>query len=158
MPSLVEQLQTDAMNLSVPVVNLLLKTKALATKLDLPDLLNWANHELSGYAQTDEIPAYRMVHGEYKAWNPNHGWQLILFPKSIKVAATRGVTSSITELENYMPSAGEGVGVTIPPEEKARLVAGLEMATDVAWIANSVSMHAMPGKVRDLILEWTLRR
>lgn len=61
MASLIEQLQVDAMHLSVPVVNLLLKTKTLATKLDLPNLLNCANHELSGYAQTDEIPPYRMV-------------------------------------------------------------------------------------------------
>ena len=155
MPSLVEQLQADAMNLSVPVVNLLLKTQALATKLDLPDLLKWANRELSGYAQTDEIPPYRMVQGEFKGWNPYHGWQPILFPKSVKVPAARGVTSAIADLENYTPRAGEGMAISMTSEEKAPIVAAL--GTDVIWLANSASVQSIPGRVRDLILEWSLK-
>jgi AbiTii len=157
MTSLVEQLQTDAMNLSVPVVNLLLKTKALATKLDLQELLEWANRELSGYAQTDDIPPYRMVQGEYKVWNPYHGWQPILFPKSVKIPATRGVTSAIGEIEGYSPRKGEEIAVSIRPEEKARLVAALEIPMDVAWLANSANVQDIPGKVRNFILEWSLK-
>src|ERR1700691_3908877 len=98
MASLVEQLQAEAMNLSLPVVGLLMKMKALATKLDLKELLEWVDRELAGYAITDDIPAYRMVQGEFKVWNPYHGWQPIFFPKSVKVPATRGVTSPIGEL------------------------------------------------------------
>jgi hypothetical protein len=157
MTSLVEQLQAEAMNLSVPVVSLLLKTKALATKLDLQELLKWANRELSGYARTDDIPPYRMVQGEYKVWNPFHGWQPILFPKSVKVPETRGVTSAIAELEDYSPRKGETMAISMGPEEKAAIVAALEVPMDVAWLANSVSVQAIPAKVRDLILEWSLK-
>jgi hypothetical protein len=157
MASLVEQLQAEAMDLSVPVVTLLLKTKALATKLDLQELLEWANREISGYAQTDDIPPYRMVQGEYKAWNPYHGWQPILFPKSVKIPATRGVTSAIGEIEGYSPVKGEGVAVSIRPEEKAHLVAALQFPTDVVWLANSANVQDIPGKVRNLILEWSLK-
>jgi hypothetical protein len=118
MTSLVEQLQTEAMNLSVRVASLLLKTKALATKLNLQELLEWANRELSGYAQTDDIPRYRMVQGEYKVWNPYHGWQPLLFPKSVTIPATRGVTSAIGEIEDNPLKAGQSVSISLEPGEK----------------------------------------
>src|SRR5882757_8982793 len=119
MTSLVEQLQTEAMNLSVRVASLLLKTKTLATKLNLQELLEWANRELSGYAQTDDIPPYRMVQGEYKVWNPFHGWQPLLFPKSVTIPATRGVTSAIGEIEDNPLKAGQSVSISLEPGEKA---------------------------------------
>jgi hypothetical protein len=113
MTSLVEQLQTEAMNLSVPVANLLLKTKTLATKLDLPEVLEWANRELSGYAQTDDIPPYRIVQGEFKVWNPYHGWQPLLFPTSVTIPPTRGVTSAIGEIESNPLKAGQSIAVSL---------------------------------------------
>jgi len=157
MTSLIEQLQSESMNPSVPVVNLLLKTKALATKLDVQELLEWANRELSGYARTDEIPPYRMVQGEFKAWNPYHGWQPILFPKSMVMPATRGVTSAVGEIEGYPPKKGESVTISIEPEEKARLIAALKIPTDIAWLANSANVQGIPDKVRNLVVEWSLK-
>src|SRR5713101_522529 len=155
MISLVEQLQAEALDPSVSVVSLLLKAKAPATKLDLQDLLAWVNRELSGYAQTDDIPPYRMVQGEYKAWNPYHGWQPILFPKSVHVPATRGVTSAIGELEGYSLKKGNLIFITLQPEEKAHLVAALEFPTDVAWIANPSNVMGIVGAARYIILEWS---
>jgi hypothetical protein len=96
-----------------------------------------------------------MVEGEFKAWNPYQGWQPILFPKSVKVPAARGVTSAIADLENYTPRAGEGMGISMTPEEKASFVAAV--GTDVIWLANSASVQSIPGKVRELILEWGLK-
>jgi hypothetical protein len=43
------------------------------------------------------------------------------------------------------------------PEEKARLVGYLEFPTDVAWFANSANVQGIPGRVRNLVLEWGLR-
>jgi hypothetical protein len=157
MASLVEQVQAEAMNLSVSVVGLLMKMKALATKLDLNELLEWVNRELAGYAETDDIPAYRMVQGEYKVWNPYHGWQPIFFPKSIKIPATRGVTSAIGELEGRVARPGELVAITLRPEEKASLVSALEVPMDVAWIANPSNVDGIVGAVRNVILEWSLK-
>jgi hypothetical protein len=157
MASLVEQLQAEAMNLSLPVVGLLMKMKALATKLDLKELLEWVDRELAGYAITDDIPAYRMVQGEFKVWNPYHGWQPIFFPKSVKVPATRGVTSPIGELEGRVAKAGDLVAISLRPEEKARLISSLEVPMDVAWIANPSNVDGIVGAVRNLILEWSLK-
>lgn len=157
MASLVEQLQAESMDLSVPVVGLLMKMKALATKLDLEELSQWVNRELSGYAVTDDTPAYRMVQGEYKVWNPYHGWQPIFFPTTVKIPATRGVTSAIGDLEGRVRKAGELVTISLQPEEKAMLISSLRVPMDVAWIANPANVDGIVGAVRNLILEWSLR-
>jgi hypothetical protein len=155
--SLVEQLQAEVMNLSVPVVSLLMKMKALATKLDLDELLEWVNRELAGYNETDDIPDYRMVQGEYKVWNPYRGWQPIIFPKSIKIPSTRGVTSAIGELEGRVAKPGELVTISLRPEEKAAIVSSLQFPMDVAWIANPANVDGIVGAVRNLILEQSLK-
>lgn len=47
MVSLVEQIQADALDRTVPVTDLLRKAKVVAIKLDLPDLLAWSEAELT---------------------------------------------------------------------------------------------------------------
>src|ERR1700722_15527100 len=77
--SLVEQLQAEALDSSVPVEDLLRKAKIVAAKLDLPDFLTWIEKELGGYSPGDAVPAYRVVSGEVRGWNPYHGWMPIIW-------------------------------------------------------------------------------
>jgi len=53
MPSLVEELQRDALNANAKVSDLLRKAKAIAVKLELPELEEWVEHELNGYPEGD---------------------------------------------------------------------------------------------------------
>ena len=48
MPSLVEELQRDALN-AAKMSDLLRKAKAIAVKLEFPELEEWVEHELNGY-------------------------------------------------------------------------------------------------------------
>ena len=61
--SLVDELQTDAVNRTVRVSDLLRKALLVASKLDIPGVPEWINKELSGYEPHDTIPAYREVRG-----------------------------------------------------------------------------------------------
>jgi len=64
MTGLVEQLQTDAFDHTVPVSTLLRKVKLCAVKLALQDALAWVDSELNGYTCSgDEMPAYRIGYG-----------------------------------------------------------------------------------------------
>lgn len=54
--------------------NLLRKAYLAARKLKLQEFEDWINHEWNGYKDLDKIPDYRLLRGELKAWNPDHGW------------------------------------------------------------------------------------
>jgi hypothetical protein len=70
--TLVEKLQSDAMDQSVTVSNLLRRVKFTAAKLGLGRIEDWVEQELNGYEK--RVPDYRMVHGRPLGRNPVRGW------------------------------------------------------------------------------------
>ena len=60
--SLVEQLQKDILDSSVPLADILRKAKVLASLLKSEDLMLWVDAELKGYADAGDIPTYRKFH------------------------------------------------------------------------------------------------
>ncbi|MBO9724188.1 MAG: hypothetical protein J7530_07425 [Novosphingobium sp.] len=79
MTGLVEQLQADALDQSIPVSTLLGKVKICAAKLGLDDALEWVDHELNGYfkVHADTLPDYRKGHGTPKAQDQFGNWRPI---------------------------------------------------------------------------------
>jgi hypothetical protein len=71
--SLVQQLQTEALNPEMAPEDLLRKAKVVAVKLDLSDRQAWIESELSGYAD-NKVPPYRILQGQLHALNPARGW------------------------------------------------------------------------------------
>jgi hypothetical protein len=65
--SLIDELQLDASNSAVSVPSLLRKALMVAAKLELSDIPEWINKELSGYGLDDLLPAYRIPYGTVKA-------------------------------------------------------------------------------------------
>ncbi|MHB8473615.1 MAG: AbiTii domain-containing protein [Gammaproteobacteria bacterium] len=55
MPSLVEELQKDALNQAVKLTELLQKSLVVATKLKLNEFASWVRLELDGYGETDRV-------------------------------------------------------------------------------------------------------
>jgi hypothetical protein len=62
MPSMIEQIQRDAVDDRVPVSTLLRKMKLAAAKLGLGTIEDWVQSELNGY--DGPVPEYRMVRGQ----------------------------------------------------------------------------------------------
>jgi len=85
MKSVVIELQQDALNRDVSITDLLRKSYVVARKLQIQDFEKWITNELEGYTEQSEIPEYRVVTGEVKAWNQYHGWQPVYF-EDAKVA------------------------------------------------------------------------
>lgn len=74
MTGLVLELQADALNRGVSCADLLRKALVVSRKLCVEKIEEWLKHELNGYHMDDEnIPKYREVQGQIKAWNPYHG-------------------------------------------------------------------------------------
>ena len=59
--SLLREIQVGAADGSVPLSDLLRKTKILAARLNNARLADWVENELNGYAASDDLPPYRRV-------------------------------------------------------------------------------------------------
>jgi AbiTii len=160
MASLVEELQAEALNSSVPVDDLLRKAKVVAEKLDIRDFADWIERELTGYKKLDEYPGYRKVQGEFQAFNPYRGsWQPIIFdnPEQAKWAfEPRLLNSPVGELEGRSSDKYD-VGFRLEPSFKAKIIKLVGSPTDVRCLLNRSQVLGIPSQVRNKILDWSLR-
>ena len=60
-PSLVEQIERDALNVTASLADALRKCVALGGQAGSEDLRDWASRELQGYEGASDVPAYRTV-------------------------------------------------------------------------------------------------
>lgn len=151
-PGLVEQLQSDALDQSVPVSTLLRKVKVAAVKLSLSDTLNWADSELKGY--TDAVPDYRMISGRSMAKTSFGDWLAIGGDENVLSALRkRALGQSISSLEELMKSDERNLMMPYPPSVVSRL--GLDW-TEAALFISTSNIAAVIDHVRNLVLDWAL--
>lgn len=102
MASVVLELQQDALDRRVPVTDLLRKALVVAHKLSMREFEQWVTQEINGYGKDDQVPEYRQIHGQVKAWNPYRGWQPVTFkdPEIGERLSVRPCGQSIAELES----------------------------------------------------------
>jgi hypothetical protein len=74
MTGLVLQLQAEAMNRTVPIMDLLRKAKAVAIKLRQNDIVSSLDNEMSGYPESEEAPEYRKLGARLHFLNSVRGW------------------------------------------------------------------------------------
>ena len=72
--TLIHQIQNEYIN-ETDVYNLLIASIRLAQILNFKDIENWLYLELSGYKDNHELPDYRKISPEIKAFNPYIGWE-----------------------------------------------------------------------------------
>lgn len=161
---MVVRLQVDAADPNSSVAHLLRMAKIIATKLDLADALTWIDRELDGYFEvpTEELPAYRKLRGELKAYNPYHGWQAVLFKDDGEpispVFYEAPLGSPIGAIEADV-NTRERTSMTfaLTPERKAIIVSTLEYPADVALFLGSSALVTVVEAVRNLVLDWALK-
>lgn len=71
MDGIVLQLQTESLSDSADIETLLHKAYLVARKLKFKDFEAWITNEQNGY--NEEIPSYRTISGQIKAWNSYRG-------------------------------------------------------------------------------------
>jgi hypothetical protein len=146
MASFVEELQRDAFNSKIKVSDLLRKAKAIAVKLELPELEKWTDSELYGY-EGYAVPSYRIfvgqVQGDYPYWTPvrfaNAETEETFSKQTVRdrVAEMESVVAQTKSLRVYFPLA---------PETKKQLSKSIRTSNDfrIETITNTV-------------LDWSLR-
>jgi hypothetical protein len=157
MPSIIEQIQKDALDPAFPVSALLRKVKLAATKLKLPKIEDWVDNELKGYKK--EVPEYRRVRGQPKAKNPYVGWIPIGGPKDlIERISTVPIGQPISGIESLLSAKDRGELIFPYPPDIVEL---LNTGNDVYFAEMGAhfdrsSAVAIVDAVRTLVLEWAM--
>lgn len=117
MPSLIEQLQGEALNPATSIADLLRKAYLVAMKLGLDDARQWIDHETNGYPPEAEVPSYRQMQGRPTYWNPFHGYQEIQFESAEEHEAFSRIHNRqpIGEIEPLLASDGDSFRCHYPP-------------------------------------------
>jgi hypothetical protein len=95
-------------NGAASVSDLLRKALMVAAKLELADIPEWLDKELSGYAACDQLPAHRILHGRMMA-QTFQGWIPVQFPtnSSEETFTRRPIAGPVAEIEALM-TTGDG--------------------------------------------------
>lgn len=150
--SLVEQLQADSLDTSVPITDLLRKAKATATKLKRPDFGVWIEQELSGYLEGSDVPQYRKVHSDLIYHNTFHGWRPI-----VGAERTLEYTRGLSEIQSLLET-GDTFFISPPPREITHYVCSkLGFVADVQMRISRSSLSAIADGVRNAVLDWALK-
>ncbi|ROQ53668.1 hypothetical protein [Pseudomonas putida] len=156
MPALVTELVNDAMRAEISVSNLLRRTLVTASRLGLPDLVNWLNSELSGYTSAP-VPDYREVRGVPMCESELGGWMPleVRSPQANALFSKRLIFTSIPELERLVVS-GASMLVFFSPEFEAKLRRDMNPPTRPAVEVQASQLFGLIEQVRSRILQWAL--
>ena len=161
MPSLVIELQRQALDSKTRVSDMLRTALVVATKLDISELREWCQRELNGYAD-HPVPPYRRIKGTIKALNPMRGWIPVAFPNAElgEQLATRAAVQPVSELEALVAQKGKGALVMSFPQSVLNDIFG-----DSEEYGLGIVPHVLIGRnqlvgildsVRTAVLDWTL--
>lgn len=161
MNSLILELQTEAMNSSVHITDLLRKASLAARKLGVTVFYDWCRNELNGYKDNDEIPEYREVIGEIKAYNPHNGWIPVMFEdiNLTKSLRKRKIGQSIGSLIELQHSESRFLVIPFPAEIEQKYFHTREqhLNFDTKLHIGSNIIAGIIDSVRNTILDWSLK-
>ncbi len=156
MDGIVIQLQAEALDDSINIETLLRKAYLVARKLKLKDFESWISSEQNGYE--DEIPEYRKISGQIKAWNPYHGWMPVIMQGTLADAVSRiPLKIPIAAISDAYNESEGTVTLTVPGAVTDFLNKNTDgFPTEYSFYSSKAEMHKIISAVRNKILEWAL--
>jgi hypothetical protein len=169
--SLLREIQRGAADASVPLSDLLRKTKILAARLDNTRLADWVEKELNGYAVTDDLPPYRRVGptrviGDFSGF-AGSGLRNAEIPSALVEADDRErlfyhrFIEGIAHYETLLGTASEGATFAVPWPGNAlikygdRVYEGMSMMGAHQQLTNA-AIAGMLDTVRNRLLDLAL--
>lgn len=161
MSSVIDELQSDALDPKVNVSDLLRKAYLIAKKLGLTDFEKWIRNELNGYAKIGPYPEYRKLQGYVGVYSPFHGWQPVTFQDATEaeVLSSRSNAQSISEIEALI-SVDEQKGpisLPYPHEIGIRLMNTIGSPTPPVLLIDKAELERILNAVRNALLDWALK-
>ena len=154
--SIVLELQKETLDETISIESLLRKAYLVAKKLKLKDFEEWINKEQNGY--NGQIPEYRNVRGEIKAWNPYYGLVPVILSANVSdIISKMPLGLSISAISDTYNSSDGRVCMSI----NAALTECLNKSTDSLptkynFLVSKSEMYRIMSTVRNKILDWAL--
>lgn len=158
MTGLIEEIQRDASDDSVSVSQLLRRIKIAASKLKLPELEEWVQHELDGYPNDTQLPDYRIIGGVPMAHSIFRGWQLLALgpdEKMNNIASTNLFYASIIEAESSADNS-DHIILSYPEWIERAMVENLTGVDKVGLSVDQSKFKVIVNGVRNRALDWAL--
>jgi hypothetical protein len=156
MSSLVLELQRDALDASVPILALLRKSLVVAKKLNIQEFQHWVQSELNGYDSGLEIPKYRFVRGELKAFDPYQGWILMVLPLELAdIILNRPMPQPVSTIQSLVNNTKSTLHM-MSPEYDAVLRSHNYIPYKMALHIDKSQVYGVLEAVRDIVLKWSL--
>lgn len=158
MTGLVFELQRDSLDSEIRVSNLLRKALVVSKKLGVIEIEEWLKKELDGYLSTDDIPKYRVVRGEVRAWNPYHGWLPLNFPNAniAQQLSVRDVIQSVGELDSLSESGEYTMQIPFSQEIVNSLMKAMRVPLQPSLLVDKTEIIGILDAIRNIILDWSL--
>lgn len=159
MANLIEQLQSEAIDQSIPLSTLLRKVKLIASKLKLSETVQWVDAELQGYGQNiADYPNYRYVEGRVKAFSRYHGWQAPAGDSAmIKALSNRQIADSVSSIEDILSRDSNGtLTLPIPIDVERGILSSNVGWTEIHTEIQRTALISILDNVRTLVLNWSL--
>ncbi len=162
MSSIVLELQQELLDKNCDILQVLRKAHLIASKLKLAEFDMWIQSELNGYKTNnqDDVPDYRQIHGQVKAWNPYHGWiPVILKDAEIeKVLCNRKIGESIGEIQELYNKSEGNIILTFTADIANSLdsMCNAPFETNYSLHVSKHCLRAILDKVTNVLMEWTL--
>jgi hypothetical protein len=160
MNSLVLELQRDALNPSTSILVLLRKALVVAKKLNIKEFQDWVEKELNGYPNGSELPKYRFILGELKAFNPYRGWIPFIIPLQIhELVSKTSVPEPISQIESLIVNTKDAKTrlVIMPPRLEHLLRSFEDIPYEIKIHIDRSQVHKVLEAVRDVVLKWSLK-
>lgn len=160
MRSLVLDLQQEAYNSGESISSLLRKAYAVARKLKITEFEQWIYSELHGYkCDYNEIPDYRIVSGNLRAFNACHGWVPVIIDdtKLAEILNNRKIPDPITNLEVLVGSNSNSLMIQLPNDIRKQIAEWAGVNTNFSVFVRKSQVETILETVRNVVLEWSLK-
>lgn len=157
------KLQDMAGSSSTPIEDVLSRAKMISKKLDLNDIAEWIEHELIGYPNDADLPAYRVYRGSpVYGHNPFNGWQpfelmnvLETNPEVYGLLTTMEFNNPISMIVEYSKSSKTlYADLPEPSAEYLRKISNCDFR--ISWPIVPAAMTRIISIVRSKVLDWAL--
>ena len=153
---IVIELQREAMDNNISIESLMRKAYLVARKLNLKEFEEWIVQEQNGYK--DQVPEYRNIAGEIKAWNPYYGWiPMVLSADIADMISKMPLPTSISELQDVYNSSDTTISLSVNGKLTEWLNENMDfMPTKYQFFSSRSELYRIMSTVRNKILDWAL--
>lgn len=159
MTSIVQELQRESYSSGKSISDLLRMALVVAKKLKVKEFEQWIDAELNGYkGDRSDIPDYREVIGEIKAFNPYNGWipVVIYDEKMFGILSRRKISQPITQLE-HLVTLNDTLTVSYPNSIELEIMRLTECDFRAKLFIGKAQVEGIIETVRNIVLNWALQ-